>query len=232
VADVTRLHELQKTDSNSEKVRRRLLQLQKLLAEPEEVNAARAALAATTAQLHDWGARQKNAELEAQGLAQRVAATEQRLMSGTVRNPKELESLQASADALRRQRAGVEEQGVEALLQVEELTAQEARDRAAFAKVEQAWQARHGELQQEEAKLKRLAVQLRAHRAKLAEGLPADELALYEDLRKRKGGVAVATVENGLCTACNVRVPTGVASAARNRSEIAYCTSCGRILVA
>ncbi len=230
--DVARLHELQKTDTNWEKVRRRLLHLQKALADPEELTAARATLEATEAQLRDWHARQKDAELEEQGLAQRIVATDQRLMSGTVRNPKELESLQASAAALRRQREGVEEQGVEALLQVEELAARQAVDRAALDKIEHAWQARHAELLQEEAKLKRLAVQLKAHRAKLTEALPAADVALYEDLRKRRAGVAVATVENGQCSACNVRVPTGVASAARSQNEIVYCTSCGRILAA
>ncbi len=47
----------------------------------------------------------------------------------------------------------------------------------------------------------------------------------------RRAGVAVATIVNGQCSACNVKVPTGVVSAAHSATVPAYCTSCGRILV-
>lgn len=232
MTDVARLYGLQKIDSNWEKVRRRLLQLQKLLAEPEEVLAARQALAASDAEMEAWQRRQQEAEEQARALSERVRSTEQTLMSGSVRNPKELESLQASADALRRQHAAVEEQGVEAMLYVEERSAQREQHSNALRKLETAWEKKHADLIEDEAKTKRFAVQLRAQRARLIEQTPAEDLALYEDLRKRKAGVAIAVVENGLCTSCNVRVPTGIASSAKGREQIVYCTSCGRILVA
>jgi predicted nucleic acid-binding Zn-ribbon protein len=230
VTDAAKLHDLQKIDTNWEKVRRKLLQLQKQLEEPEEVRAARARLAETETGLHAAQASQQSAELEAQGLAERIRSGEQRLMSGAVHNPKELEALQASVAALRRQRAGVDDVGVAAMMEGEELAAHHAEQQAALASLERSWAARHAELAQEDAKLRRLAVQLKAQRARLVESLPPEDTALYEDLRKRKAGVAVAVVENGLCAACHVRLPTGVASAARSGREPVYCTSCGRIL--
>lgn len=232
MTEAAKLYELQKIDTNWEKLRRRLLQLQKLLEEPEELRAHRARLADTVAAFDSTLARQQNAELEAQGLAERIRSGERKLMDGSVHNPKELESLQASVAALRRQRAAVDDVGVAALMQGEELAARRAGEEKALAAAEQVWAARHAELAQEDAKLRRLAVQLKAQRARLVESLPAPDVALYEDLRKRKAGVAVALVENGLCAACHVRVPTGVASSARMGREPVYCTSCGRILVA
>lgn len=230
MTDAAKLYDLQKIDTNWEKVRRKLLQLQKQLEEPEELRAARARLAATEAGLQAAEASQKSAEAEAQGLAERIRGGEQRLMSGALHSPKELEALQASVAALRRQRAAVDDVGVNALLEGEELAARRAGEQAALAAVEQSWGTRHAELAQEDVKLRRLAVQIKAQRVRLLEALPAEDLALYEDLRKRKAGVAVALVENGLCTACHVRLPTGVASAARSSREPVYCTSCGRIL--
>ena len=231
MTDAASLYELQKIDSNWEKVRRRLIQIQKLTAEPEDLRTAREHLRQTDKQLHDWHALQLNAELESRGLAERIAESDKLLMSGTVRNPKELEQLDASVAALRRHQASVEEQGVNALLQVETLTKQQKGEQAVLAGVEKTWNTRREELVQEENKLKRYALQLKAQRAKLTESIPASDVALYDDLRKRKAGIAVSPIANGVCTACSVRVPTGVASTLRSRSEAIYCTSCGRILV-
>ena len=231
MTDSARLYDLQKIDSNWEKIRRRLLQLQKLLAEPEELKAARAQLQQTEASLHQWHALQLDAELEAQTLGERVAATDKKLMSGTVRDARELQTLQASAEALRRQREGKEEEGMEALLQVEELTRHKQAQSGALASVEKSWSTRHDDLIQEENKLRRFAMQLKAQRAKIVESVPVADVALYEDLRKRKAGIAVAAVENSLCSACNVRIPTGIVSATRGSGEPSYCPSCGRMLV-
>jgi predicted nucleic acid-binding Zn-ribbon protein len=153
-------------------------------------------------------------------------------MSGQVRNPKELESLQASLDALRRQRDSVENQGVEALLKMEELTAAVEAARAALADSDNKWKANQAELIGEETKLKKLFVQCKRQRETLAAALGAD-LPRYEDLRQRKGGVAVAALEGTMCAACHVQVPTGVASSARHEHGApVLCPSCGRILYA
>ena len=63
MTDIARLHDLQTIDTYWEKMRRRLLQLQKLLAEPAEVVAARAALVETDASLHGWHGKQTDADL-------------------------------------------------------------------------------------------------------------------------------------------------------------------------
>ncbi|MGL4650200.1 MAG: zinc ribbon domain-containing protein [Caldilineaceae bacterium] len=230
MANPARLLDLQKIDSTWEKIRRRLLQIQKLTAVPESVLALRAHFAQTESTLQEWQVKQRNAELESQTLRDRMHASEQKLMSGTVRNPKELESLQQSVDALHRQQASVEESGVLALLEVEQWAATRAADLKRLEHAEKEWSSRHTDLLTEEAKLKRHGVQLRGQRTALVAQMPAEDVALYEDLRKRKAGVAVAEVVNGACAACSVRLPTGVVSGAKAGSEVTYCPSCGRIL--
>ena len=232
MTDMARLHDMQTIDSYQEKLRRRLLQLQKLLADPAEILEARAESARLEAALHEWDSKRKDAEFAEQGLSQRISASEAKMMGGSIRDPKELQSLQLSVEALRRQRSGVEEQNVEALLNIEDLTARQAAQAVVVKKLEAAWSTRHAEFLAEEAKLKRTAVQLRGQRTRLVEATPPADVALYEDLRRRKSGIAVATIVNGLCSACNMKVPTGVASSARNHSGEVYCTSCGRLLFA
>ncbi len=230
VATAAELYELQSTDTMWLKVRRRLLQIQEQLGENEELQTARTAAADTDARLHEWHGRQKDADLEFQSLQKRIADTDERLMSGKVTNPKELESLQASVDSLRRHASDVEDKGVEALLEIEALTEQLAADQANLSEIETAWKAGQADLLEEEKKMKRNYLILKKRRESIAQAMDADSLAEYERLRKRKGGVAVTKVAGENCEACGVKLPTGVISAALSQQSLAICTSCGRIL--
>lgn len=231
VADIAKMYELQKIDGTWERVRRRLGQIKTAMVESEELQAARQQVAATEADLQSWHAQQKNAELESQSLAERIATTEQRLMGGQVRNPKELEALQASLDGLQRLRETVESQGVEALLKLEEVTAQLRQEQAALKTLEGKWTSGQSTLIEEETKLKRAYMQLKKQRESTAATLGETLMKRYETLRQRKGGVAVAPLQNATCGACHVQVPTGVVSAARSQeNDNIVCPSCGRIL--
>ena len=231
--DTVKMFELQKVDVTWVKVARRIRQLQEELGESEELRTARQQVKATETELHTWRGKQKDAELESATLAERIQTTETRLMSGEVRSPKELEQLQASLEPLRERRSQVDEAAVEALMQVEELAPRLEHLQATLAAVEGKWTAGQGDLRQEETKLKQHYVLLKRKREQLAAALDNGMLDLYEHMRKRKAGIAVATVENGSCSACHVQIPTGVASGLRaGNGELVVCPSCGRYLCA
>ena len=229
--NIAKLFDLQKLDFNLDKTRKRVMEIRGALGASEAVTAARSAVAATETEVHRWHAIQKDAELEAQRIDERVRTDEKRLMSGEVRHAKELSALQDSIASLRRQHAAAEERGVEAMLMLEELNGTLAAQTQTLAQVEAGWRSGQEGLVQEEAKLKRLHAQLKQQREVTAQALDAASLATYEQLRTRKNGVAVAPVKGNQCGICNILVPTGVLSAARGRSEEpAYCPNCGRIL--
>jgi uncharacterized protein len=230
--DAIKMFELQKVDVTWVRVARRIKQLQEQLGESEELRAARKQAHTTETDLHAWRAKQKNAELEVSGLAERIQSTETRLMSGEVRSPKELEQLQASLESLRRHRIQVDEDAVEALMQVEELTATLAQQQAVLTAIEEKWRTGQGGLRQEAIKLKQNYVLLKRKREQLATAMDDTLLDRYEYMRKRKAGVAVATVENGSCSACHVTIPTGVVNGLRiPNGELVVCPSCGRYLI-
>lgn len=231
MANIAKLYELQKMDGTTQKVRRRLTQLKTLLVESAELQRARMQADALQQEQQQWHNKQKDAELEAQSLGSRIKESEQRLMSGQVRNPKELESLQSSIEALQRQRGLIETASVEALMKNEELSGQVTTANDQLQRVQQAWSSSQAELTEEENKLKRGYLQLKKQRETLAESLDKALLQQYEYLRERKAGVAVATVENENCSACHVRVPTGILSTVRSQPDkMVNCPSCGRIL--
>ena len=234
MAGVAELYGLQKIDIMLARIGRRLRTIRDLIGDSPEVQQAREELGATEAELHTWQAKQMDAELESQSLKTRIEDSERRLMGGAVTNPKELEALQASVEALGRQRMAVEDHGVEALLMVEELTTSLAEKQRVLAAAQTNWETEQADLIAEETKLKRNYLVLKKQRAQLVHTLDQSLLKRYDTIRSRKGGVAVAELKGNNCSACNVTVPTGVASSARNPESrsLTLCPSCGRILYA
>ncbi len=231
--DIGKLFELQKLDVNLAKVRRKLVQIKGALGESEELGGARKNAAATEADLHRWHAAQQDAELESQSLAQQIEAKDKELMSGRVSLPKELESLQANVESLRRQRSTVEDNGMEALLQVETLNQKLASAQASLQAIEETWNGGQSELLEADAKYKRMYRQIKQQREAVAQALPTADIEYYEELRARKAGIAVAPLQSGQCGVCHILVPTGVVSAVRSgRDEVIICPSCGRMLYA
>ncbi len=231
MATTADLYSLQKIDTTWEKVKRRLVQIRQQLGESEALTGARAQVSSAEAQLHHFRGQQQDAELEAQTLKRRIGETDARLMSGQVRNPKELGALQASLESLRRQQAAAEDRAVEMLDKVDEAARTLAQHEARLAEVEAAWRSAQGGLADEELKMKRNYVVLKKQREAMEQSLGAPVLEQYEQLRKKKGGLAVAAVEGDSCGACHVKLPTGVVSAARAAGwPPVRCPSCGRIL--
>lgn len=54
--------------------------------------------------------------------------------------------------------------------------------------------------------------------------------AAYERIRKKRNGVAVAEVADGLCLACHLALRPQFFQDVRKNEQVLYCESCGRIL--
>ena len=67
-------------------------------------------------------------------------------------------------------------------------------------------------------------------RISAAQPVDPDDLTIYEKMRKRKAGVAVAKVRDKTCSACGSTLAASLNQAARSPSQMVFCDSCGRIL--
>ncbi len=67
-------------------------------------------------------------------------------------------------------------------------------------------------------------------RAELAAQVNAAVMARYEQLRKEKGGLGLATVEDGHCSACRTTFQTGQMAKLRTSSGLGECPNCHRLM--
>lgn len=224
------LHQLQDIDSDIDRIRARLAEIDTLLGQNAAVRAARSRRAAAEQTLRDWQTRQADLQLERSQLQQEAAASEERLYSGRVHNPRELADLQDKVAELKRRQESLDEPAIEALLEIE---AAEEELQAAEANLERvtAEQADTlGALRDEQAALQdNLAARLKEVEP-ARKGIDPTALAQYDRLRKRPGGLAVAALSrNAECTACGVQLTSSMAQRIR-RGDVIACPTCERIL--
>ncbi len=228
---VQQLYQLQEVDLELDKQRRRLDELASQLGETPELAAARANLAGIHTRQASERARQKDLELETQSLETKLAAAEERMYSGRVTNPKELADLQNESHALRRWRDALDDKSLQVMTELEQSQAALNQAQAALSTIETAWTAHQQRLRQECAELKARLGKLAQARTERAQAIPAQDMARYESLRRSKGGVAIAMIEDGFCGVCGVELSDRVLTQAAQNEAWVFCGNCDRLLV-
>jgi len=217
-------------DTEIEEVSRRLAEIAASLGESPELKQARKMVADAEARLVKSRAQMHDLDLEVSGLNQKIAADEQRLYSGRVTNPKELASLEEEVASLKRRREKKEEDLLTAMIATEEAEAELSDAQAILAQVTETWHTTQNRLTEEQTRLQARLEELTGQRASLTTAIGAEDVTTYERLRQRKGGRAVAAVEDGICQGCRMSPPTSQIQHARSGDELVFCNNCGRIL--
>ncbi len=226
------LYLLQQQDSAIDILKKQYAQLNSGKAELAAFLAAQAAQKEADAALHGARAAAVDTEMEQKSVEQKRVEYENKLYSGKINNPKELQAIQDEVDMLARNRDRLGEKLKSLLDELEDCRArQTAAERAVqqAAKSAQDLQAAYKVNAETIVAQAKLLVSQRGESAKQIE--PA-LLARYEAVRKNKGGVAVAPVEDGnACGGCKMGLPFSVVKRLQSGGDIETCDNCGRILV-
>ena len=222
---------LQESDLALDSARARLSEIGDELRESDELTSARAWLEAAEENLRRLTSEQSDLEFAADEVRAKVSQVEEKLYSGTVTDARELSDLDADLKSLKNNLQTREDDLLTALEATEEGEATAAQAKSIFAGVEASWQAGQGHLEAEKAEVEPEAERLQALREEQASAINRGALSLYDTLRGRRDGAAVATVERGMCQGCRISLPRNIIQKARDPSALVQCVSCERILV-
>jgi predicted nucleic acid-binding Zn-ribbon protein len=224
------LYRLQTIDLEIDQKNCRLQEVKASLEGNEELQQVQQVLQYGEKKLSRQRTRLRDQELEMRSLANKISSVEDRLYGGHIKNPKELASLHDEVQYLKRRKGELEDQVLETMIEVEESEANVTEQQERLARLEKEWQETQARLSAEQNELISRLSRLKTKRAKLQKTIEAGDLALYEDLRRRRGGRAVALLEGELCLGCRVTIPTTKAKQARQGEVLTLCSSCERIL--
>lgn len=225
------LHHLQTVDLAIEENQTHLADLEKQLGKNDRVIAAEQELQQAEDVLAPWRTAAADLELAIKSLGEKSAAAENRLYSGMVSNPKELQDLQEEIASLKRRRAKQEDNLLEAMIALEsgQETYQKAAQKLSAAK--EAWQHEQADGIAEINRIKQALVDLQEQRSRAAAKVTAESMTVYDSRRAGKRGHVVAELRDGMCATCGVGQTTTVIQQVRQGRDLVPCANCGRILV-
>ncbi|MYW07345.1 hypothetical protein GT034_29405 [Streptomyces sp. SID2563] len=190
-------------------------------------------LVASTTEESDTAREQTKAEQDVDQVRQRAARDQQRLDSGAVTSPKDLESLQREITSLAKRQGDLEDVVLEVMERRESAQERvtELTDRVAAvqAKVDDATARRDAATQELDAE----AATVTKEREVVAGSVPADLLKLYDKLRAQQGGVGAARLYQRRCEGCRLELNITEINDVKAASPdtVLRCENCRRILV-
>ena len=101
-----------------------------------------------------------------------------------------------------------------------------------LAEKEEAAQAQLESLKKQTAEFESRTRELEVARAEAAKQVDAGLLAKYENIKRRRAGVAVAAVVGTTCTGCNRNIPPQLGIVLQRVDSIETCPNCHRIIYA
>jgi len=224
----SRLYQLQVTELQLREQRRRLQETQAHLDYNDDLSAAEASLSAVESRLKAAEKHQRQLEWEVEDLNAKIQGLKDKLYGGTVRNPKELVSLEQDVQSVKKHLSGKEELLLEAMDDTESIQAEATTLRQRVGELRGAWEEERGTLQELKEVLEAEVARLSGTRLSTREEIGPDVSQRYDQLAKSKG-LAVVKVEQGRCKGCNLTVPAGLWQRAR-AGEMVECGSCGRLI--
>ena len=175
---------------------------------------------------------QQDLDLRIEELRTKIKTANDKMYGGKVKNPRELQDLQAEVEQDQRLISGLEDRAL-AHLDVLEAAQRSTREaEAAYARAEEAWKRDQLAMRDEHGQLKQQGGELTARRSSLTGEADAAALRTYDSLRRSKSGLAVVRISQRSCQGCRVGVPSSEEQRARLSSDLVFCSSCGRILYA
>ena len=224
------LFRLQQIDLQIDRLQARLHSIQEILDDDAELQQLNEEVRAVESRYQAVQQALGQAEEDVQGQHIKIEQTQSSLYGAKSHSPKELQDLQYDVASLKRYLVVLEDRQIEAMITSETAEADLHANQAKLS-VRQANQAEKSKgLRLEQGTLKNDLERFFVERNAVAGAIPPTELALYDQLRQQRRGIAVAVIGDNSCGACGSNLSLAQIQSARSSGQMTLCPSCGRIL--
>jgi predicted nucleic acid-binding Zn-ribbon protein len=162
---------------------------------------------------------------------EKIKNDEKKLFSGTIMSAKELENYQEEVKILKQKNSEIEDKILELMIELEEMSDKVKLAAAEKDKAESNVNRINNEMNEKIEVLKHIVEGLRKRKDDVISRIPKDHLKRYNEVKNKKGGIAVSVLKNNFCNVCNMEIPTIAAEKIEDMDEIYSCPLCGRIAV-
>jgi predicted nucleic acid-binding Zn-ribbon protein len=228
-SDLATLYEIQKVDTRIHELERERDGLDSGAQLRAQVEAMRVQVQAAREELRRREGELRDAELQMKTREAKKKDFEDKMYSGRVRNPKEIDDMQREVQMLSGQIDKLEDKALGLMEEVEQrrvaLTESESglkQQEAVLAEIEARYSSECGRIAGEISGLE-------SQRTALTSGIAPDLLRRYDDLRAKRGNVAIVKVTSEVCPGCRIALSVDTLRQLKRGARV-FCDSCGRML--
>ncbi|MEU4655841.1 C4-type zinc ribbon domain-containing protein [Streptomyces sp. NPDC023723] len=235
-ADQIRLLDVQALDVRRQQLahkRRSLPEHAELESLSKDATQLRDLLVAAQTEESDCAREQTKAEQDVDQVRQRAVRDQQRLDSGAVTSPKDLENLQREIASLAKRQGDLEDVVLEVMERRESAQERVAelteRVSSVQTKIDDATGRRDAAFEEIDGEV----ASVTKEREVVAASVPADLLGLYDKLREQQGGIGAAKLYQRTCQGCRQELAITDINEIRSAAPdtVVRCENCRRILV-
>jgi uncharacterized protein len=228
-ADLERLIALQRLDTGADAARKQLAD------EPEReksldarLESARQRVAAAKERFTDNQNARRAIEKELAVHQGRLSKFREQAMA--VKTNQEYHAVQHEIAHAQTQIKTHEDQMLEGMLEADELTAAVKKAESDAAAEQQAVDAERKAMKAQHTELQKSLEKTGEERTAIVGALDKQLLLTFEQVSKKRHGIAVAEAKDGICTICHVRLRPQVFNTVRRNESIVQCDTCQRVL--
>ena len=226
----TFLYQLQIIDPEIDKFRLRLAEIQKVMNFNDDIKAINIRIEQTEGNFKKLNHSLKKISDEAQTIQNKISSSEKSLYDGSVKNPKELQSITAEIESLKKRFSTLDDEQFELLMQIEVEEKQLAQQNSELSSLQQSKAVQNQQFQTEIRQIEKEISRLEIEKKPILSQIDEDYLRIYQNLRKTKNKIAVSLIVDNACSMCGNSLPPMEVQRARSSTDDVFCPVCKRIL--
>lgn len=228
--EAKQLYDLQELDLELDAKRQSLAKTLSCIGESDALLEGRAALERQRKKLEEMERLMRGLETDVDDARAKATAAGDRLYGGSVKNPKELVSLKEQVEGYNRKIKELEDRALDLMGEMEAEKGRITVKQQEAAAVEEEWKKEQALLLKEKEDIEAAIAKLESNRTEITSNINAANIKLYENLRGKRQGKAVARVEQGMCQGCRIVLPMNKLKQIKTGNALVQCGSCERIL--
>lgn len=230
----TILLDLQKADLRVDElisIRENLIEREEIKKLGKRVKESKKEIENLNQEKHSTELDQKKMNDEISILSGKIKREEEKLYSGRITNPKELDGINKEVISLKSRMDRKETDMLELMEKIDEyLKVIHLKEKELDGNLSEI-KTKELNLTQREKEIDEEMSELTDRRDNLISHIDPEILKEYESLREEKGGRVVAVLEDGICNCCNMQLPSIKVDSMRDPDIFYHCNFCERILV-
>ena len=230
MTELRRLYELQELDTQIDELTETLAELESQLADDSVVTEAKRRVAVLENHAEQIAANRRSIDRAIEDLQARLARTQERMYSGSIKSVKEMEAAEEERATMERNIAENEDRLLEVMVADDEVDDTLAKGREVVKRLEEQRSAAVTALTEKADETRASLDDLTPRRDSTWDAISAPVLHRYETLRSSRGGTAISRVERGMCSGCRMTLSTSEQQRIRFATDPMQCSSCHRIL--